>query len=133
MKLLIKSTIAVLLLLSFQSCTKCIIEPEPNRENDLQIRFTNQSEDKIKEFSFAGQLIGNLSAGKTTRYYSFNSIAINAHKEPITESNAEYNGYNIASYLYDTDENTFLTNGKHTINVDVYQYCGVGLGVYLAD
>ena len=80
MKLLIKSTIAILLLLSFQSCTKCIIEPEPNRENELQIRFTNISEDKIKQFSFDGQLIGNLSAGKTTRYYSFNSIALNAIK-----------------------------------------------------
>ena len=97
----------------------------------MQIRFTNISEDKIKQFSFDGQLIGNLSAGKTTRYYSFNSIALNAHKEAVTEAKAEYNGYNIASYLYDADENTILTNGKHTMNVDVYVYCGVGLGVYL--
>lgn len=116
-----------------QSCKKVCEEPEPNRENDLQIRFSNIGQDKVKHFNFNGIQIGNLSVGETTRYYSFDPITVSAYNSPLVDAHARNDGHQIEYFSYSSDDNTVLTQGKHTMNVQLYMFCGIGLGLTLAE
>ena len=96
-------TLGLLGLFTIQSCNKENIEPE--RKKDLQIRFTNIGEDKVKQLIFDGKLIGNLSAGETTRYYSFSSITINKYNSPVVDAKVRDNNHILEHSGYETDEN----------------------------
>ncbi len=123
--------IALGLITVLQSCKKDIIEPERNQQ--LQLRFKNNSDEKIKQFSFNGQYIGNIGSQKTTRYYSIDPILINEYNMPVVEAKAKLSSYNTDYYSYGSENTTLLSHGKHTINLEVYMFCGVGLGLYLVD
>ena len=123
--------LAFITILTVQSCKKVCIEPV--RENDLQIRFTNVSAEKVKHFKFDGMWIGNIGVGETTPYYTFHTLAINQYEAPIVDAIAKLNGNTVDMNGYATDDDSILTHGKHTINVELYSFCGFGLGLQLVD
>jgi len=123
--------LSLLAVLTVQSCKKEIIEPE--RDQKLQLRFKNSSEERVKYFSFNGQYIGNIGPGKTTRYYSVDPFFMNDSNMPIVEAKARMDRYNVDYYSYGSEHTTYLSHGKHTMNVEEYMFCGVGLGLFLEE
>ncbi|MEO9534147.1 MAG: hypothetical protein ABJG68_04050 [Crocinitomicaceae bacterium] len=114
---------------TLNSCKKDEIRPT----NKLEVRFTNNSDEKIKDFKFQGISIGNIAKNSTTKYYKCDPITmLDGYIYEVASVKSEYG--TVESWLLTPGiEHETLNTGKHTIELSVYYGCGIGFGMNLKE
>lgn len=115
-------------LITLVSCNKEEVRPE---RQDLQIRFENIGDSKIKNFKFEGKRIGNIQRNSVTRYYSFDQIQ---HYDNYIQAEASVNSdYGTVEHWNNnaTEGLKTISSGKHTIQLSLMYGCGVGFMLQL--
>ena len=103
------------------------------RKKYVEVNFINTSYDTISDFIFQNKKIGELGIGETSKYYRFDNLIVDKQNR-IQHSAEAFYTYGIVDYYpYANGSTRTITEGKLTVDVNLFLSCGIGFNMTLKE
>ena len=112
-------TLAFSLSLLFISCTK-----DGGDDKDIQVKFINNTGERIEQVMANGRIIGTLAAGSKTDYIGYDEFGTDTGL-PDIEFTGKVQGTNLESttkWYWCGTEKSKLAPGNYTVTIELVQY-----------